>query len=365
MSVQNYLEELQNLARETLSPLAKSIDEDAFYPKSFLQLYGQHQGFCAHGESAFNGLNYGIDAQIASIARLGQVCGSTAFNAWCQTACAWYIQHSSNDALKSRYLADVLSAKTLAGTGLSNTVKSLSGIEKHKLKATPVANGYQITGSLPWVTNIGEEHIFAATAETESGEHIMFIIEGGQKGVTLSDALKFCALNGTQTLSVKCESVTIAPSQLLASPDEFDEYLARIKSGFVMLQLGMALGVLRAAEDIMAKCNESSAELNSLLDYGVDDARTDIAYIEKETEALSKDILNEAQFLAVLKLRLYASEAALAASQGAVLHAGAAGYLAGHHAQRLNREAVFVAIITPSVKHLKREIHRLECLCAA
>jgi hypothetical protein len=46
------------------------------------------------------------------------------------------------------------------------------------------------------------------------------------------------------------------------------------------------------------------------------------------------------------------------------LHAGAKGYLMRHPAQRRLREAVFVAIVTPALKHLRKEIHDLESLQA-
>lgn len=359
MSKQNYFDNLQTLAKEQLAPLAKDIDEQGIYPREFMHSYGEKNGFAAHSNLSYNGLGYGIYAQIQAISILGQYCGSTAFSTWCQTSCAWYIQNSDNEELKERYLNKVLSGKLLAGTGLSNTVKSLSGIEEHKLKAEKTDAGYKVNGALPWVTNIGEDHIFAATAKTEDG-NVMFIVEGNQAGVTLSDAIKFCALNGTQTLSANFKDVIIEPHQVLAYPDKFSAYLNSIKCGFVLLQLGMALGVLKAAREIIAKSDAHISELNKFLPYGAKDLQESIAYIEQESEKLGADILNEDLYLPVLKLRLYASKAALAAAQAAALHAGAAGYIAGHHAQRLSREAMFIAIITPSVKHLQREINRLE-----
>ena len=65
--------------------------------------------------------------------------------------------------------------------------------------------------------------------------------------------------------------------------------------------------------------------------------------------------------LPVLEVRLAASELALRAAQSAALHAGAKGYLMRHAAQRHSREALFVAIVTPAIKHLRLEI---ECLRA-
>jgi hypothetical protein len=43
-----------------------------------------------------------------------------------------------------------------------------------------------------------------------------------------------------------------------------------------------------------------------------------------------------------------------------MLHQGARGYLAHSAAQRKLREAYFVAIVTPAIKHLRRELACLE-----
>jgi len=48
----------------------------------------------------------------------------------------------------------------------------------------------------------------------------------------------------------------------------------------------------------------------------------------------------------------------LRAANAAMLHQGARGYLRTATAQRRLREAYFVAIVTPSLKHLRREIAR-------
>ena len=61
----------------------------------------------------------------------------------------------------------------------------------------------------------------------------------------------------------------------------------------------------------------------------------------------------------MLELRLAAGELALRASQSAMLHTGAKGYLQTAAAQRKLRESYFVAIATPAIKHLRKELHAL------
>ncbi|WP_409565679.1 hypothetical protein [Methylobacterium sp. E-045] len=61
-------------------------------------------------------------------------------------------------------------------------------------------------------------------------------------------------------------------------------------------------------------------------------------------------------FRETLRLRLDISWLALEAAQAAMLQFGARGYLEGSEPFRRLREAQFVAIVTPSVKHITREL---------
>jgi alkylation response protein AidB-like acyl-CoA dehydrogenase len=60
----------------------------------------------------------------------------------------------------------------------------------------------------------------------------------------------------------------------------------------------------------------------------------------------------------VLRTRLDLSQLALDAAQSAMLQFGARGYVEGSEPFRRLREAQFVAIVTPSVKHILTELAR-------
>ncbi|MCY1247880.1 hypothetical protein D9M72_612520 [compost metagenome] len=61
----------------------------------------------------------------------------------------------------------------------------------------------------------------------------------------------------------------------------------------------------------------------------------------------------------MLDVRAHASELALRSAQSALMHQGARGYLLSSAVQRRVRESHFVAIVTPAIKHLRREMARL------
>ena len=74
--------------------------------------------------------------------------------------------------------------------------------------------------------------------------------------------------------------------------------------------------------------------------------------------ALAEDPFETSEefFREILELRLAAGELAIRASQSAMLHTGAKGYLRAAPAQRKLRESYFVAIVTPAIKHLRKEL---------
>jgi alkylation response protein AidB-like acyl-CoA dehydrogenase len=64
-------------------------------------------------------------------------------------------------------------------------------------------------------------------------------------------------------------------------------------------------------------------------------------------------------FIDVLDARAHGAELCMRAANSALMHQGARGYLMHSEVQRRVREAQFVAIVTPAIKHLRKEIARL------
>lgn len=357
MSFSERLEAIRSHAQEKLAPLARKIDEDGLYPEEYLRGLGELGGFAAVGSEQEGGIAAGLAAQVDVLRAVGQSCGATAFTSWCQAACAWYLSRSNNPRVKEKFLSDVLNVRALAGTGMSNTMKHLSAIEKNNLKAERTVNGYIVSGGLPWVSNLGDDHLVAVTAETEEGGYVMFVASCDAPGIRLSPCPEFCALEGTRTLILSFTDVEISDDNVLAQPEEFKDYIQRIKPGFILLQIGMALGIIDGSLQIIERANNIA---NPYLD-DVSPLIERVKRLEKQAKSLA-DLADAGpqEILPVLQARAEASELALALAQSAALHSGARGYLRQHAAFRRQREAMFVAIVTPSLRHLRREIALLE-----
>jgi alkylation response protein AidB-like acyl-CoA dehydrogenase len=338
-----------SIVASKLRPLARQIDEDGLYPASIMHELGAAGAYAhtARGD---------IPAAVEAMAEVGAVCGSTSFSMWCQNALVWYLANSENPAPRERYLDDAASGRLLGGTGLSNPMKALAGIERLALKGERVEGGYRITGRLPFVSNIENDHLFAGIFNIEGSDKLgMAVFLAGHNGVTLAQNAHFIALEGTATYSVLMRDVFVPDADVLSH--DAVPFVAKIRKGFVLSQCGFGLGVARGAARNMRDDSfgrEAAAHLP--LQPDTIDARA--AALAEQIRALSEGPreTTRAQFLEVLKVRLATSWLALEAAQVAMLQFGARGYLIGSEPSRRLREAQFVATVTPSVKHISAEL---------
>jgi alkylation response protein AidB-like acyl-CoA dehydrogenase len=235
-------------------------------------------------------------------------------------------------------------------------MKMLFGIEPIRLKGKRIAGGYAVRGALPYVSNLGGDHYFGAVFEVDDApkRYVMAIVPCATQGVELSGNTKFAALDGTRTFSVQMRDAIIADAYVLADPS--DAFIKRIRAGFVLLQAGMAIGLIRGCIALMNQVRGPLGHVNKYLDVQPEQLADELAALEANVERLAATPFESDQdhWRAVIETRLKLSEAALAAAQAAMLHCGARGYIANATAQRRLRESYFVAIVTPAIKQLKK-----------
>jgi alkylation response protein AidB-like acyl-CoA dehydrogenase len=348
---------LADMLDSELAPLVAEIDE-GLYPAAQMRRLGEMGVFSRHLSLAGP---IDLPRAIADMAVVAGSCMSTAFCTWCQDACGWYLENTANTALRDRLQPGIASGALLGGTGLSNPIKALSSLEPFALQATRVPGGYEVTGVLPWVSNLGEGHwlgtIFQDAADP--AHKMMAMVQCGQPGVEIRQSVHFSTLEGTGTYVVRFRRAFIADDAMLADP--LGDMVARIRPGFVLLQSGMGLGVIRAAIRDMHKANRSHGQSNSFLPKGpaafedaLDAANAELMHLAATPRDGSKDYVR-----AVLTARLRIGELTLEATQAGMLHAGARAFISGSPVQRRLREGYFVAMITPSIRHLTQELSRM------
>jgi alkylation response protein AidB-like acyl-CoA dehydrogenase len=346
-------DEVAAIARKELAPLAAGIDAGSVYPDELLRRFGEVGAWSSHvphdGQAD-------LRCAIESMAAIGEVCGATAFMAWCQNTLVWYAGNSTNLKLAARFGDSFSSGRILGGTGLSNPMKSLFGIEKLKLKGRKVDGGYIVRGALPWVSNLGKGHFFGTLFEREDapGEIVMFLADCSDPSIALQACKPFLAMDGTGTYGVQFRDAFVPDDLILA--ERAGPFVKKIRAGFILLQLGMGLGLIKDCINIMDEVAAPLGHVNRYLPQQPANFKELFCELERETMALARDPFNpdDNYWRKVVALRLRAGDASVAAAHAAMLHCGARGYLKSHRAQRRLREAYFVAIVTPATKQLRK-----------
>lgn len=353
---------VRTIAQGPLAQQAYAIDRGA-YPQDVLKQLAAAGAMSAHlPKNDGTPGDYGL--AIAAMAEASKVCGATGFMMWCQSVAGLYMQASGNPALQGERLARHVHGDTLGGTGLSNPMKSFAQIEVLLLKATPVAGGYRINGTLPWVSNLAADHYFGAIAavtsdDAGSSREIMFMLRCDAPGVTLKACPEFSGMEGTGTFSVHCKDLFVGSDDLVADPAK--PLIARIRGGFVLLQCGMAAGIVQGAIDSMWAVEGQLGHVNQYLEDRPADLQAELDALVARIMKLAETPFDTSTdyFINVLDARSHGAELCLRAANSALMHQGARGYLMQSEVQRRVREAQFVAIVTPAIKHLRKEMARL------
>lgn len=319
-----------------------------YYPKDILLSLGK-EGFY---KSFLNNKENGLFQSIQNIALVSKICGNTGFCVWCQEVLLWYLLNSTNkNPVISNIFNKLSDGESLGGSGLSNPVKSFAKIEKNKINAKKVDGGYLLSGTLPWVSNIEFGHYFAAIVECE-GIFSLCLIECDNRAKIAASPL-FCALEGSGTLSICLDNYFLSNDYILAK--NVLEVLDRILPSFVLLQGGIALGLIDCA---IEKCNES-INLKGGINYylpKIDDFIERRNLLFDRTKQLAKTPYDTSKdfFHSSLRLKLDFINLALELATNCMLSLGTKGYFKNSPASKLLLESHFIAIVTPSLKHINK-----------
>jgi alkylation response protein AidB-like acyl-CoA dehydrogenase len=129
----------------------------------------------------------------------------------------------------------------------------------------------------------------------------------------------------------------------------------------VLLQTGMAFGLIDGAIELMEQVQGTLAHVNKYLPEQPGHFREKLNGMREMVFKLCETPFetDNAYWRRVLEARLMAGDTAVAAAHAAMLHQGARGYVSHGAAQRRLREAYFVAIVTPATKQLRKMLAEL------
>jgi len=312
--------------------------------------------FKAGVPAALGGLGGTTADAIGSIAAVAAHSLTAAFVFWGQRSFIEFLLQSPNAALRARWLAPLLAGESAGATGLSNAMKHLAGIEALQVDATRTASGWQLDGSLAWITNLRKEGFIAAAAVNMPGGAPPAVVAfGGSaaddgKGVVRSADLDLIALRGSNTAAVRLDAARVDDGAILH--ENAQAWLPAVRPAFLGMQCGLSLGLARAALDA-AQALPAGMRTPLLPRIGL--LRTDL---EAKAEELKTGVA-EGRFQAaaapLFRLRIALAGIVQQAVMLELQARGGQAYLQardGGFARRW-REAAFIPIVTPSLLQLQ------------
>ncbi|MBI5264739.1 MAG: acyl-CoA/acyl-ACP dehydrogenase [Bradyrhizobium sp.] len=346
--------------------LAREVDQ-GLYPIETLRKLGAAGAFAQHLQGFGYSREREILTTIEAMAVSGEHCGCTSFLMWLQNAFGWYLEMSENTALRESLQPLIASGTAFGTSAMSNPVKAMDGIENFRLRGERVDGGYVVTGVLPYVSNLGDGHYLGTAFElVDKPEHrIMCVMKVDGEAVKITQNVHFICLEGSGTYTVQVRKAFVPDAMVLADP--IGPFVARIKPTFFLLQAGIALGQIQGCINIMNECDQTHLHVNKYLpmrqDYfaeKVDGMVKTVVELLKTPFETSKDYLRQ-----VYQARLAAGDVAMECANSAMMHAGAKGYILGSDADRRLRETIFVAIVTPALRHLRKTLAEMDATDAA
>lgn len=223
------------------------------------------------------------------------------------------------------------------------------------LQADRMENGYRINGLIPWCTAAAKSQFIVCGAATAGGDPILFLLPNPTNGMTIDPPMPLVALRSTWTTAIRCTNVFIPDAQVLRRPGE--KPLARsnhLPLGQAFLAIGLCRGGLDLIEEHTSPAAATAAQRFSVQ---LDDLRHRILALsgtgrEEEAARQAPQIRGECNDLAI---RI--THAAVALYKGTAL-------LAGHPAQRLAREAMFLLVWSCPMPVIDCTVDRLASVAA-
>jgi alkylation response protein AidB-like acyl-CoA dehydrogenase len=328
---------LVDVARDVASVLAEeasTVDRDGV-PASHIELLKSSGLLGAVGPLAYGGAGADTAVFYAVTELLAAADLST-----------WFVQAQHHMPLRvtaaSALLGDAGRERLLRplcdGTALAGIVFSqLRSYPRVQVAASPVAGGWQLTGTAPWFTGWGLSDTALFSGLTSDGEVVMgFARPVSSPTLSASDPLQLAALGGTATVRLTFSGLFVADEDVVLHQAYADWALA--DSRMVVNAQPAAFGLARSAISVLRASGDVQAgEVADALAVAVGDVRA--AALGLITGSPPDEALAER-----LALRVRAAQLMVDAAHATVVVGGGRSLALDQRAQRLVREATFLQV---------------------
>lgn len=254
-----------------------------------------------------------------------------------QSACTRFVSSANRD-LNAKWLPLLANGDAFSTVGISHLTTSRQHTAAPPVLAESQGQTLRVTGEIPWVTSGDKADVLVAGATLTDGRQVLFALPTDRAGVEIAEAWPLLALTGSSTGPVRLNGVEIRESDFLAGPVEKVLQQGLPGGAGSLMTSAVALGHAMHCVDRIREEAKNRPPLEEIA-----------TAFEQDLATLKADLLASSRGEAspdctADSLRTRATSQALATSQAYLTACKGAGFVAGHPAERLAREAMFFLV---------------------
>ncbi|QCI65445.1 acyl-CoA dehydrogenase family protein [Phreatobacter stygius] len=343
----------RKIATDRIQPLAETLDRGGGRAEFLANLKAlAESGFMAVNiRSEFGGTEAGSVAFALTVEELGYACASTGVTASVTNMVAEVIQAVGSAAQKRLYIPRLADGTYPAGAFCLTEAAAGSDPAGMKTRARRDGDDFVLDGQKLYITSGEYAGLFIVWAvtdpEAKKGKGIScFLVEAGTPGLTIGKAEKKLGQHGSATNVVHFDGCRVPGSALMGKLDDGFRIavgeLAGGRIGIAALSLGIARAAMDAAKAYVRERQQFGQAISEFqgIQWMIADRETDLeaARLLILSAAARKD-RGEPFGREASMAKLFASEAALRATDTALQLHGGAGYCADFPVERHFRDA--------------------------
>jgi butyryl-CoA dehydrogenase len=344
---------VRDFAESVVGPGAKDRDEKSEFSFDLMKQMGDLGFFGLPFSEDWGGSGAGTVSYALAVEEISRVDASLGlgFAAHVSLGCS-PLYLFGTDAQKSEYLTRAIDGTYLAAFGLTEPGAG-SDAGGTQTFANRDGDSWVISGEKCYITNAGHAGYIVATAKTsrDSRRISAFIVPQGSPGLSVSCAYNKMGMRSSETCEIHFDQVRVPSHYLLGEEGKgLHQFLDILDGGRISigaLGVGVAQGALDAALAYAAERRQFGRAIGEFqaIQFKIADIamEVELARIMVLKAAWLKDQHRPYAKEAAMG-KLFASEAAMRASNQAVQIHGGAGYLKDYPVERYMRDAKLLEI---------------------
>ncbi|MCF8413061.1 MAG: acyl-CoA dehydrogenase family protein [Melioribacteraceae bacterium] len=346
---------IRDFAEQRIRPIVMEYDESQEFPMEIMQELGELGFLGILVPEKFGGSNLGYVEYSIVVEEIAKVDPSLALSVAAHNGlCTNHINLFASDELKSKYLPDLATGKTIGAWGLTEPA---SGSDAGGMQTTAEKDGdcYVLNGTKNFITHggVGKTAVILAITNKEKGRKGIsaFIVEKGTDGFSVGKKENKLGMRASETTQLIFENCRVPEANIIGNLDEgFIQAMKILEGGRISiaaLSIGLAAGCLNASVKYSKERKQFQKSLSEFqaIQFKLADMATELEAAKLLTykSASLKDSGNDINLSASMA-KLFSSEIATKAANEAVQIFGGYGFVKDYPVEKYYRDVKLLTI---------------------